>query len=59
MKKFIAGNWKMNGSLAANEKLVHELLDRVVARPATWPYAFPAPIYRNCKVCWATSVSSR
>ena len=29
MKKFIAGNWKMNGSLAANEKLVHELLDRV------------------------------
>ena len=33
MKKFIAGNWKMNGSLAANEKLVHELLDRV-GRPS-------------------------
>ncbi len=26
MKKLIAGNWKMNGSLAANELLVNELL---------------------------------
>lgn len=26
MKKLIAGNWKMNGSLAANEKLLKELL---------------------------------
>jgi triosephosphate isomerase len=25
MKKLIAGNWKMNGSLAANEALVHAL----------------------------------
>lgn len=33
MKKLIAGNWKMNASLAANEKLVRELLARV-NRPA-------------------------
>ena len=26
MKKLIAGNWKMNGSLAANEKLIKEIL---------------------------------
>jgi triosephosphate isomerase (TIM) len=29
MKKLIAGNWKMNGSLASNEKLVGELLGSV------------------------------
>lgn len=27
MKKLIAGNWKMNGSLAANEALVKDMLD--------------------------------
>ncbi|HEX5736956.1 MAG TPA: triose-phosphate isomerase, partial [Hydrogenophaga sp.] len=26
MKKLIAGNWKMNGSLVANEALVNALL---------------------------------
>ena len=26
MRKLIAGNWKMNGSLAANELLMTELL---------------------------------
>ena len=26
MKKLIAGNWKMNGSLAANEALLREVL---------------------------------
>ena len=26
-RKLIVGNWKMNGSLAANESLVRELLD--------------------------------
>ena len=34
MKKLIAGNWKMNGSLAANEALVHALRDGVGAAPA-------------------------
>jgi triosephosphate isomerase (TIM) len=29
MKKLIAGNWKMNGSLAANELLVNELLEGI------------------------------
>ena len=27
MRKLIAGNWKMNGSLAANEALVKAMLD--------------------------------
>ena len=27
MKKLIAGNWKMNGSLAANQALVQAMLD--------------------------------
>ncbi len=33
MKKLIAGNWKMNGSLAANEALVRALLDGLTAAP--------------------------
>ena len=33
MKKLIAGNWKMNGSLAANEKLIKDILAGL-AQPA-------------------------
>ena len=44
MKKLIAGNWKMNGSLAANEALVHALRDGVGAAPACdVALAVPAP----------------
>jgi len=32
MKKLIAGNWKMNGALAANETLVKALLDGMAGR---------------------------
>jgi triosephosphate isomerase (TIM) len=35
MKKLIAGNWKMNGSLAANEALLHELARGLSDEPAT------------------------
>lgn len=35
MKKLIAGNWKMNGSLVANELLVSELLAGIKALPAS------------------------
>ncbi len=34
MKKLIAGNWKMNGSLAANEALLQALAAGLPARPA-------------------------
>ena len=33
MKKLIAGNWKMNGSLAANEVLVKAMLAGLLAPP--------------------------
>lgn len=33
MKKLIAGNWKMNGSLAANEALLHELAQGLASAP--------------------------
>lgn len=33
MRKLIAGNWKMNGSLAANEALVAALLQGMGADP--------------------------
>lgn len=35
MKKLIAGNWKMNGSLAANEALLAALAQGLSARPAS------------------------
>lgn len=33
MKKLIAGNWKMNGNLAANEALLRALADGLAVRP--------------------------
>jgi triosephosphate isomerase len=43
-KKLIAGNWKMNGSLAANEELVRALIAGVGAAPACdIALAVPAP----------------
>lgn len=45
MKKLIAGNWKMNGSLAANEGLVKAMLDglQVAAPAADMVLCAPAP----------------
>ena len=43
-KKLIAGNWKMNGSLAANEALVQALVAGLVAQPGCdVAVAVPAP----------------
>jgi triosephosphate isomerase (TIM) len=43
MKKLIAGNWKMNGSLAANEALVRALLDGVKVASCDVALCVPAP----------------
>ncbi len=45
MKPLIAGNWKMNGSLAANEALVRAMLDglRGQAQDADMALCVPAP----------------
>lgn len=43
MKKLIAGNWKMNGSLAANEALVRALLDGMGTPACDVAVAVPAP----------------
>ena len=43
-KKLIAGNWKMNGSLAANDALVRALVAGLGAQPACdVAVAVPAP----------------
>ncbi|RYF63472.1 MAG: triose-phosphate isomerase [Comamonadaceae bacterium] len=42
-KKLIAGNWKMNGSLAANEALVNALLQGVAAPACDVALCVPAP----------------
>lgn len=42
-KKLIAGNWKMNGSLAANEALVKALQQGLAAAPASCGIALCAP----------------
>ena len=56
MKKLIAGNWKMNGSLAANEALVHALRDGVGAAPACdVALAVPAPYLAQVQVLAAGS----
>ena len=43
MKKLIAGNWKMNGSLAANDALVRALLGGLGAAACDVAVAVPAP----------------
>jgi triosephosphate isomerase (TIM) len=43
MKKLIAGNWKMNGSLAANEALVKAMLDGLGAAAPAADMALCAP----------------
>jgi triosephosphate isomerase len=43
MKKLIAGNWKMNGGLAANEALLRALLAQIGAPAAEVAVCAPAP----------------
>ena len=42
MKKLIAGNWKMNGSLAANEALLREVLQGLGQPACSVAVAVPA-----------------
>jgi triosephosphate isomerase len=42
-KKLIAGNWKMNGSLAANQELVQAMLSGAGQPPADMALCVPAP----------------
>ncbi len=43
MRKLIAGNWKMNGALVANQTLIHALLDGLRAQPAVCDVALCPP----------------
>ncbi len=43
MKKLIAGNWKMNGGLAANEALLRALLAQIATPAAEVAVCAPAP----------------
>jgi triosephosphate isomerase len=53
MKKLIAGNWKMNGSLAANAALLDALAQGLASAPARakWLSVFPPLIWRSCRRC--------
>jgi len=56
-KKLIAGNWKMNGSLAANEALVKALQQGLAAAPASCDIALcaPAPYFAQLQLLLAGS----
>lgn len=50
MKKLIAGNWKMNGSLAANQALLQALATGLPAQPAcAVAVCVPAPYLAQCQ----------
>lgn len=43
-QKFVVGNWKLNGSLPGNEKLLREVLGKVTSRPGrSLAVCVPAP----------------
>jgi len=58
-KKLIAGNWKMNGSLAANEALVKALLQGLAGAPAGCDIALcaPAPYFAQLQSLLASSTA--
>ena len=58
-KKLIAGNWKMNGSLAANEVLVKALQRGLAAAPASCDIALcaPAPYFAQLQSLLAGSAA--
>jgi triosephosphate isomerase len=57
MKKLIAGNWKMNGSLAANQALVQAMLEGVqgVAPQADMALCVPSPYLSQIQALLAGS----
>lgn len=55
-KKLIAGNWKMNGSLAANELLLKGLLAGIGQPPCSVAVCVPAIYLAQCQALLAGSV---
>lgn len=55
-KKLIAGNWKMNGSLAANELLLNGLLAGIGQPPCSVAVCVPAVYLAQCQALLAGSV---
>lgn len=54
-KKLIAGNWKMNGSLAANQTLLKGLLSGLKDPACDIAVCVPAPYLAQCQALLATS----
>ena len=50
-KKLIAGNWKMNGGLVANETLIRNLLAGLGTPACQVALCVPAPYLRNAMPC--------
>lgn len=55
MKKLIAGNWKMNGSLAANDKLIKDILAGMRQPACNVAVAVPAVYLPQCQALLAGS----
>ena len=55
MKKLIAGNWKMNGSLAANQALLKGILSGLKEPACDIAVCVPAPYFAQCQQLLATS----
>ncbi|MBK9441624.1 MAG: triose-phosphate isomerase [Comamonadaceae bacterium] len=56
MKKLIAGNWKMNGSLAANEKLIKDILAGLAQPACQIAVGVPSAYLAQCQALLAGSV---
>ncbi len=54
-KKLIAGNWKMNGSLAANQALLKGILSGLKDPGCDIAVCVPAPYFAQCQALLATS----
>ncbi|MEA3393007.1 MAG: triose-phosphate isomerase [Pseudomonadota bacterium] len=54
-KKLIAGNWKMNGSLAANQALLKGILSGLKDSACDIAVCVPAPYFAQCQALLATS----
>lgn len=55
-KKLIAGNWKMNGSLAANEQLLKTILAGLVQPACQVAVAVPSAYLAQCQALLAGSI---
>jgi len=54
-KKLIAGNWKMNGSLASNQALLKGILSGLKDPACDIAVCVPAPYFAQCQALLATS----